>query len=85
MFRPLINIGKRRSAGNRELESVLGVSSNQNVHKKPRQDPHELAKAQVKRCFEVCRQLLDIPLNDQFWKLIVTSDEKWAYLVNHNR
>lgn len=55
------------------------------TYKKPRQDPHELTEAQAARRVEICRQLLNIPLNDQFWKCIVTSDEKWVYLVNHNR
>jgi transposase len=83
------------SSSSRELASVLGVSSHQTVlnhlhqmdfvHKKPRQDPHELTEAQAKRRVEVCRQLLENPLDDRFWKRIVTSDEKWVYLVNHNR
>ncbi|CAF4758556.1 unnamed protein product, partial [Rotaria sp. Silwood2] len=54
------------------------------VHKKPRQDPHELTEAKAKRRVEVCRQLLENPLDDRFWERIVTSDEKWVYLVNHN-
>ena len=83
------------SSNSRELASILGVSSHQTVlnhlhqmdfvHKKPRQDPHELTEAQAKRRVEVCRQLLQNPLDDRFWKRIVTSDEKWIYLVNHNR
>ncbi|CAF2346816.1 unnamed protein product [Rotaria sp. Silwood2] len=55
------------------------------VHKKPRQDPHELTEAQAIRCVEICRQLLDNPLDDRFWKRIVTCDEKWAFLVNRDR
>ncbi|CAF3995430.1 unnamed protein product [Rotaria sp. Silwood1] len=35
------------------------------VHKKPRQDPHELTEAQAIRRVEVCRQLLDNPLDDR--------------------
>ncbi|CAF1582868.1 unnamed protein product [Adineta ricciae] len=83
------------SSNSHELASVLGVSSHQTVlnhlhqmdfvHKKPRQDPHELTEAQTKRRVEVCRQLLENPLDDRFWKRIVTSDKKWVYLVNHNR
>jgi transposase len=41
------------------------------VHKKPRQDPHELTEAQAIRRVEVCRQLLDNPLDERFWKRIV--------------
>lgn len=55
------------------------------VHKKPRQDPHELTEAQAKRRVEVCRQLLQNPLDDRFWKRIVISDERSIYLANHNR
>ena len=44
-----------------------------------------MTEAQGKRRVEVCRQLLENPLDDRFWKRIVTSDEKWVYLVNHNR
>lgn len=55
------------------------------VHKKPRQDPHELTEAEAMRRVEVCRQLLDNPLDDRFWKRIVTCDEKWVFLVNHDR
>ena len=55
------------------------------VHKKSRQDPHELTEAQAAKRVEICRQLLNNPLDDPFWKRIVTSDEKWVYLVNHDR
>ena len=55
------------------------------VHKKPRQDPHELTEAQAARRVEICRQLLENPLDDRFWKRIVTCDEKWVFLVNHDR
>ncbi len=55
------------------------------VDKKPRQDPHELTEAQAIRCVEVCRQLLDNPLDDRFWKRIVTCDKKWVFLVNRDR
>ncbi|CAF4613011.1 unnamed protein product, partial [Rotaria socialis] len=47
--------------------------------------PYELTEAQAKHHVEVCRQLLENPLDDRFSKPIVTSDEKWVYLVNHNR
>ncbi|CAF4468234.1 unnamed protein product, partial [Didymodactylos carnosus] len=83
------------SSSSRELASVFGVSSHQTVlnhlhqidyvHKKPRQDPQELTGAQAKRHFEVCRQLLENPLDDRLCKRIVTSDEKRVFLVNHNR
>jgi transposase len=74
------------SSSSRESASVLGVSSHQTVlnhlhqmdflHKKPRQNPYELTEAQAKHCVEVCRRLLENPLDDRFWKRIVISDEK---------
>lgn len=82
------------SSSTRELADELGVGKStihrhlkqlDFVHKKPRQDPHELTEAQANRRVEICRQLLSNPLNDRFWKRIVTSDEKWVYLVQHNR
>jgi histone-lysine N-methyltransferase SETMAR len=95
------------SSSSRELATDLGVSHTtvlnhlhqlDFVHKKPRQDPHELTEAQglfppfflifafaAAKRVEICRQLLNNPLNDRFWKRIVTSDEKWVFLVNHDR
>ncbi|XP_029635077.1 histone-lysine N-methyltransferase SETMAR-like [Octopus sinensis] len=81
------------SSSTRELADELGVGKStihrhlrqlDFVHKKPRQDPHELTEAQANRRVEICRQLLSNPLDDWFWKRIVTSDEKWVYLVQHN-
>lgn len=82
------------SSSTRELAAELGVDHKtvwnhlrqlDFVHKKPRQDPHELTEAQAAKRVEICRQLLNNPLDDRFWKRIVTSDEKWVYLVNHDR
>jgi histone-lysine N-methyltransferase SETMAR len=82
------------SSSTRDLGAELGVGKStvhrhlqqlDFVHKKPRQDSHELTEAQANKRVEVCRQLLENPLDDRFWKRIVTSDEKWVYLVNHNR
>lgn len=69
----------------RDLAAELGISQRsvvyklhqfQFVHKKPRQHPHVIAEAQAGKRVEVCRQLLNNPLNDLFWQRIVTSDEK---------
>jgi histone-lysine N-methyltransferase SETMAR len=82
------------SSSTRELATELGVSHMtvwnhlkqlDFVHKKPRQDPHELTEAQAASRVRICRQLLDNPRDDRFWKRIVTSDEKWIFLVNHDR
>jgi len=82
------------SSSTRDLAFKLGVGKStihwhlkqlDFVHKKPRQDPHELTKAQADKRVQICRQLLQNPRDDRFWKRIVTSDEKWVYLVNHNR
>ena len=82
------------SSSSRELAEELGVGYRtvlrhlhqlDFVHKKPRQDPHELTEAQAANRVRICRQLLENPLDDRFWRRIVTSDEKWIFLVNHNR
>ena len=83
------------SSSSRDLATALGVSSHQTivnrlhqmefVHKRPRLDPHGLTRAQSARRMEICQQLLSNPLDDRFWKRIITSDEKWVFLVNHNR
>jgi histone-lysine N-methyltransferase SETMAR len=82
------------SSSTRDMADELGVAQRtvvnylhtfDFVHKKPRQDPHELTEAQAIRRVEVCRQLLDNPLDDRFWKRIVTCDEKWVFLVNRDR
>ncbi|CAF1508703.1 unnamed protein product [Adineta ricciae] len=77
-----------------ELAEELGVDQNtvwnylkklDFVHKKPRQDSRELTEAQAAKQIEICRQLLNNPLDDRFWKQIVTPDEKWVYRANHDR
>ncbi|CAF3284141.1 unnamed protein product [Rotaria sp. Silwood2] len=82
------------SSSTRDLANDLGVAQRtvvnylhkfDLVHKKPRQDPHELTEAQAIRRVEVCRQLLDNSLDDQSWKRILTCDEKWIFLVNRDR
>ena len=84
------------SLNTRDLADELGVAQRtivnylhkfDFVHKKPRQDPQELTEGEAIRRVEVSRQLLDSPLDDRFWKRIVTCDEKWVFLVNldHSR
>ena len=82
------------SSSTRELAAELGVDHKTVwnhlkqlgfLYKKPRQDPHELTEAQAAQRVEICCQLLNNPLDDRLWKRIVTSDEKWVYLVNHDR
>jgi histone-lysine N-methyltransferase SETMAR len=77
------------SSSTRDMADELGVAQRtvvnylhtfDFVHKKPRQDPHELTEAQAIRSVEVCGQLLDNPLDDRFWKRIVTCDEKKVML-----
>jgi len=52
--------------------------------RKFRQVPHELTAEQAKRRIEVCKQLLENPLDERFFKRIVTCDEKWIYFRNHD-
>lgn len=83
------------SASSRDLMKAVGVSSHQTIlnrlhetnfiYKKPRLDPHDLTEAQAVRRVEICRELLKNPMDDRFWRRIITSDEKWVYLNNHDR
>jgi len=41
-----------------------------------------LTAEQAKRRVKVCKQLLENPLDERFFKRIVTSDEKWIYFRN---
>ncbi len=63
------------SSNTRELAEELGVDHKTVwnhlkqlgfVHKKPRQDPHELTEAQAAKRVELCRQLLNNSLDDRF-------------------
>ena len=78
----------------RKLSATLGPSKdtiNRHLHqlglvlKSPREEPHELTDAQAQRRVEICQQLLRNPLDDRFWKRIVTGDEKWIFLRNTDR
>jgi histone-lysine N-methyltransferase SETMAR len=71
--------GHSQTTMNRHLNEI-GL-----VNKRPRQDLHELTDAQAERRVEVCQQLLKNPLDDRFWKRIVTCDEKWIFLNNPDK
>ena len=55
------------------------LRSNDVQHKQPRQDPHELSEPQAQQRIDTCKMLLQNPLDDRFWKRIITSDEKWIF------
>lgn len=50
--------------------------------KRPRFIPHELKPGQAQKRLEICRQLLQNPNDHNFWRRIVTSDQKWVFLRN---
>ena len=50
--------------------------------RRPREIPHELTPEQAQRRVDVCKQLLENPMDERFLKRIVTCDEKWVYLRN---
>lgn len=85
------SVKEQPHASTRVLSSQVGVS-HVTVSKhlkdlgclyiKPRQDPHELTEAQAQRRLLICKQLLENPNDDRFWKTIVTSDEKWIFYKN---
>jgi histone-lysine N-methyltransferase SETMAR len=75
----------------RELATRLGHSHTtiiQHAHqldfksKRPRLDAHHLSITQANNRVKVCQQLLQNPIDDRFWKRIVTCDEKWIFLNN---
>jgi histone-lysine N-methyltransferase SETMAR len=81
-------------ASTRELSAALGPSKdsiNRHLHqldfvsKRPREDPHELTDAQAQRRVDICKNLLENPLDERFWKRIVTCDEKWIFLRNPDK
>lgn len=47
--------------------------------------PHILTEQQVQKRLDMCRKLLENPLDDRFWRQIVTTDEKWIYFKNPYR
>ena len=53
--------------------------------KRCREVPHELTQAQKQHRMDVCRQLLENPQDERFFKRIVTCGEKWVYYNNPNR
>jgi histone-lysine N-methyltransferase SETMAR len=77
----------------RELAADLGSSPAtimRHLHrlgfesKRPRVLPHELTPNQAQRRVNTCRQLLENPLDAQFWRRIITGDEKWIFFRNPN-
>ena len=53
--------------------------------KRPRIIPHELKPEQTQKRIDICRQLLQNPNDHNFWRRIVTSDEKWVFLRNPDK
>lgn len=52
------------------------------VYRRCREVPHELTPENAQRRVEICKQLLSNPLDERFFKRIVTCDEKWIYFRN---
>lgn len=81
-------------ASTSDMAAVLGTCK-QTIHnhlkqhgfilKNPRFDPYDLTDAQARRRVEICQELLNNPLDDRFWKRIITCDEKLIFLVNNNK
>ena len=77
-------------ASTREMSAILGASKdtiNRHLHqlnfsnKKPRLDPHDLTAVQAQNRVDICKMLKN-PCDDRFWRLIITRDEKWIFLLN---
>lgn len=77
----------------RQLSTDLGVSQSSicrhlsqinKVNRRCREVPHELTPENLQRRVDICKQLLSNPLDERFFKRIVTCDEKWIYFRNEN-
>jgi histone-lysine N-methyltransferase SETMAR len=44
-----------------------------------------LSEAQAQQRVTICKQLLENPHDDRFWKQIITGDEKWVFFRNTDR
>lgn len=81
-------------ASTRELSAMLGSSQSTingrltqlgYVSKRPRQTPHNLTDVQSQKRVDICKQLLQNPLDDRFWRRIITCDEKWIFYYNPDK
>ena len=77
----------------RQLSAAVGPSQSSivrhlkkinKVNRRCREVPHELTPNNIQRRIEICRNLLQNPLDERFFKRIVTCDEKWIYFHNEN-
>lgn len=83
------------SQSTRELSAQIGHSKStihrhllslDKKYRAPRMDPHQLTDAQVNKRLQICKRLLDNPLDKRFFQRIVAMDEKWIFLNNpHNK
>lgn len=72
-------VGSSKSTIQRHLHSI------EKKYKAPRIDPYELSESQANTRLEICKSLLNNPLDDRFFKMIVAMDEKWVLFNNPNR
>ena len=61
---------------------VRGLRRIGKVNKWGKQVPYELTPANIQKRNDMCRNLLANPLDDRFFKQIVTCDEKWVLFNN---
>lgn len=54
------------------------------VYRRCREVPHDFTPDNIRRRIDICKKLLSNPLDERFFKRIVTCDEKWIYLRNEN-
>lgn len=86
------HVTKYPYASTREMSSALGTSKNtinRHLHqlnfsnKTPRLHPHDLTAAQAQNRVDICKQLLENPCDDRFWRRIITGDEKWIIFLRN--
>lgn len=87
-------VNKNPKTSTRRLSSKLQASQStitRHLHKigkfnkRFREIPHELTSAQEQRRVDICRQILQKPIDDRWFKQLVTGDEKWVYFSNTDK
>ena len=90
----LDSIESNPSQSTRELSAQIGHSKStihrhlRSLNKKyraPRMDPHQLTDAQVDKRYQICKMLLENPLDKRFFQRIVAMDEKWIFMNNPHK
>ena len=61
---------------------MSSLSELNKINKRCREVSHEMTPQMLQRRVDLCKELLQNPLDFRFFKRIVTCDEKWIYFRN---